>query len=437
MKQVFSKMTTNKSLRVGIIIALILFITLACLSSTPSPAEQQIEQAETMVVNLSADIDKAIADGDYYVAAINLQKLLGNPGIDTKINSIASHLQGGLLYQGTPPYYMSFISRDAQPLPNWPQTASKLLGITLDGRRGMVNEDYNNVDSFFIDFQTGSMTRYESLEPRPSPDFKWTISTNLYEGAIAHNVETGQQVPLCSPWSSPYRWNRDSTKVVAIDGTKQIVYIMDIPSGNCKEVNLPGLNWETEVLLSPNNQQLIILLTGSFTSVTKSQLLVANVDGTGVKKIADMPFYGSGMLLSPDGSAIYADGYVVSTRTGNFAKTLHPAIAWLDSAPPSSAPRTVQLSVEPPQGPRGTRFSFRLTGGPAGQEVAWLVSRSTDREQGMAYNETNLDNTGSLTDTQGQFGFDTGLSTEAGTYYVLVYIANEKIGMASFAITEP
>jgi len=439
MKQVFSNMTTNKSMRVGIIATLILLISLACLSSTPSPADQQIEQAKTMVTNMSADADKAIADGDYYVAAINLLTLLGNPGIDTKLNSIASHVPGGLLYEGKPPYYTSFTSRDAQPLPNWPQTASKLLGITLDGRRGIVNEDYNNVATFFIDFPTGSVTRWESDTPYPSPNLEWIVDPYGSQTLAVQNVQTGEQIPLCSRQNNRYRWSRDSSKLVAVDGNDQLVHIIDIPSGNCSQFKLSGLDWGTEVLLSPNNRQLIIILAGSFNSVTKSQLLVANVDGTGVKKIADMPFYDhdSATLLSPDGNAIYAEGYVVSTRTGNFAKTLNNAIAWLDSAPPSSAPRTVQLTVEPPQGPRGTRFSFKLTGGPAGQEVAWLVSRSTEREQGMAYNETNLDDTGSLTDTQGQFGFDTGLSTEAGTYYVLVYIANEKIGTASFKITEP
>ena len=253
------------------------------------------------------------------------------------------------------------------------------------------------------------------------------------------NIQTGEQISLCSPQNNRYRWSRDSSKLVAVDGNDQLVYLIDIPSGNCSQFKLPGLDWGTEVLLSPDNQQLIIFLSGSFNSMMKSQLLVANIDGTGIKKIADMPFYDheGGTLLSPDGNAIYAEGYVISTRTGNFVKTLYPAIAWLDSAPPSAAPRNVQLTVDPPQGPRGTRFSFSLAGGPAKQEVTWAVSRSTEIEPGAAYNKINLDETGSLTDAQGQFGFDTGLSTDAGTYYLLVLIANEKIGTASFTVTEP
>jgi hypothetical protein len=199
------------------------------------------------------------------------------------------------------------------------------------------------------------------------------------------------------------------------------------------------VDWDTDVLLSPNNQQLIIILPGSYTSMEKSQLLVSNMDGTGIKKISDLPFYNYDYtaLLSPDGNAIYAEGYVVSTRTGNYARTLYKAIAWLDNAPPSSALDGVQLTVDPTQGPRGTRFSFNLTGGPANQEVTWLVAQTTEREQNMAYNKTILDATGALNDTQGQFGLDTGLSDAAGTYYLLVFIGDEKIGMASFTITEP
>lgn len=433
-----SKFPSNKSLKIIILWSVLLFISLACLSSEPSPARQQIEQAETLVANMSADADKAIADGDYYVAAINLLSLLGNPGIDTKLNSIAGQVPGGLLYEGTPPFYMPFTSRDAQPLPNWPQTAGKLLGITLDGRQGMVNENYNNVETFFIDFSTGSLTAWGSDTPYPSPNLNWIVDPYGSETLAIQNVQTGQLIPLCSPQNNHYRWSRDSATLVAVDGNDQLVYLIDVPSGNCRQFNLPGVDWDTDVLLSPTNQQLIIILPGSSVSMDKSQLLVSNMDGTAIKKISNLPFYNydDTALLSPDGNAIYAEGYVVSTRTGNYARTLNKAIAWLDNAPPSSALDKVQLTVDPTQGPRGTRFSFSLTGGPAGQEVAWLVARTTEREQGMAYIKTILDATGSLSDTQGQFGMDTGLSDEAGTYYLLVYIANEKIGMVSFTITE-
>ena len=72
------------------ILLVIFLVSTACLSSaqTPSPAEEQIESAKTMVANLSVEADNAISRGDYYVAAIHLLTLLGNPGIDEKIQSI-------------------------------------------------------------------------------------------------------------------------------------------------------------------------------------------------------------------------------------------------------------------------------------------------------------------------------------------------------------
>gem|GEM_PF-6190189 len=434
-----SKLTFRNNLKLSIVIIVLLLVSLACLSGEPSPASQQVEQAETMVADMSADADQAIADGDYYVAAIGLLSLVGNPGVDSKLNSIAGQVPGGLLYEGTPPFFMPFTSRDSMSLPNWPQTASKLIGITLDGTRGMVNENYNNAKTFFIDFSTGALTPWESDTPYPSPDLKWIVDPYGSQTLAIQNVQTGQQIPLCSPQNNKYRWSRDATILLAVDGNDQLVYLIDVPSGNCRQFNLPGVDWDTDVLLSPDHQQLIIILPGSSLSMEKSQLLVANIDGTGIKKIADLPFYDydNTALLSPDGNALYAEGYVVSTRTGNFARTLYHAVAWLDEPPPSSSLANLHLIVNPPQGPRGTRFSFSLSGGPSGQEVAWLVTRTTEREQGMAYNISALDGTGSLNDTQGQFGMNTGLSEEAGTYYLLVYIANEKIGMASFTITEP
>lgn len=417
---------------------IVLFV---CTSCGLSPVQKQIQQGKAMVTSLSAEADKAIAAGDYYVAATILLTLMGNPGVEAKVNSISSHVPGGLLYQGMPPYYMSFTSRDTIYLPNWPQNANELLGISLDSKRGMVDEAYNNVASFIIDFETGSLTRYNSRNPRPSPDMRWTVSTESWSGAVAVNIATGKTVPLCSPTSSPYRWSRDSSKLVAIDGNKQVVYIMDVASGSCNQVKLPGLDWDTEVLLSPNNQQLVIIVAGSYSAVKNGQLLVANVDGTGIKKIADMPFSGreprSTALLSPDGSAVYVEGYVISTRTGNSARTLNKAIAWLDAPPPSNVSRDVQVIVDPQQGPRGTRFSFRLSNGPPGQEISWFVSPTIEKEKVLAYKAVSLDSSGSLTDEQRQFGFDTGLTTDAGTYYVLIYIKSKRIGMAPFKVVEP
>lgn len=440
MKRWLVKIKLDRSIRIILPIFLTIGMSIACISNQPSPAQQQIDQASTMVSNLTSDADKAISMGDYYVAAINLLSLLGNPGIELKLASISSYVPGGLLIQGDPPAFMSFTSRDTQPLPNWPQTASKLLGITLDGNRGVVNEDYNNVASFFIDFATGELTRLESIDPHPSPDLKWMILTDLYTGAIAHNVETDEQIPLCSPWSSPYHWSRDSSKVVAIDGTEQIVFIIEIPSGICNQVKLPGLDWDTEVMVSPDNQ-LLIILPGSYGAQKKGQLLVANIDGTGIKKIADLPFMGrsvdSKALISPDGSAIYIEGFMVSTRTGNYAQTLFPAIAWLNNGPPAPSSRKVEIIVDPQQGPRGTRFSFSLTGGLGGQEITWLVSKTPDMEQGASCNTIILDGSGKMNDLQMQFGFDTGITTEAGVYYFLVYIGNVKISSATFTVTEP
>jgi len=432
--------TTSKNTLL-LVFGLLALITLACQLSQPSAAQQQIDQAKTMVAGLTTETQQQIQDGDYYVAAVNLQTLLGNPGVDELIQQVAPYTPGGLVMEGMPPFYVAFANRDAVALPNWPQNGLALLAIKSDGSQGVVREEYNSVSSFRLDFTTGAWTPYDVYDPNPSPDLQWALHLDLWDGAYAYNVETGETIQLCSPYNNNYRWSRDSKRLVATDGNDQSVYIIDLPSGNCQQITLPGLDWDTDVLPSPDNEHLIIILPGSYGAQEYAQLLVSNLDGTGIKKIADLPFAGrdiSGVtLVAPDGSAIYIDGYVISTRTGRYARTLWKAVVWLDYAPPTAVARQVTLTVTPENGPRGTRFAFRLEGAPAGQEIAWFVSTSAQWVESLGYEIAEIGPDGILTDAEGQFGWDTGLSTNAGTYYVSVMIDKQIIASAAFEVTEP
>lgn len=427
-----------------ILIAVIILISIACITSskTPSPADEQIKAGETMVVGLSSDIDAAIVNGDYFVAAINLQKLFGNPGVDEKMESIAKFIPGGLIMEGTPPQFISFTDRSGIEIPNWPQNVSGIQNISPDGKTAMIHETYDNVHSFILTFSDGSLREIDLFETNTSPDQIWGVDRYASNTPSLVNFLTGERKDICSPQNNMLTWSSDSRTLVAMDGNSHSVHLINIPSMDCTEVSLPGLEWDNTVLFSPQTQQLVIILPGSFSAQKHGELLVANSDGSNIKKISDLPIMGREVegrtFLSPDGSTLYIDGFIVSTKTGAYAKPMGNAIAWVEDPISTSAISDVQLLVSPKSGPRGTRFSFTLTGSSPNQEIVWFVTQSSESSlDQQAYIISNLNSTGGLTDVDGQFGFDTGLQNSAGDYFLHVYIAPAEIASAKFTITEP
>lgn len=395
-----------------------------------------------MVANLSVEADNAISRGDYYVAAIHLLTLLGNPGIDEKIQSITGKVSGGLMMESSPPYFNSFLLRDGLQVPNWPENVSRILQVSPDGAGAIIRSNYDNVHSFFLEFATGAMTELDNYEPRPSPDLNWLIYTDLYDGAKIQNRPKGTETDLCVPYNSVFRWSSDSKTLIVNTGESQTVVLIDIPSLSCQEVQIPGLDWGTDVLYSNTTHQFTLILPGSYSAQKPAELLVANADGSSIKKITDLPVMDhdnhSPTFLSPDGTTLYLDGYVVSTLSGTYAKTIGNAIAWVSGPPPANALPPIQLSVSPIEGPRGTRFSFSLLNGPPSQEVVWYIDDFNQENQDQVGSQRpELDAQGSLNDLNHEFGFDTGLQTEAGIYYLHVLISNQEIAQVEFRITEP
>ena len=387
------------------------------------------------------ELDKK--DGDFYVKATSLLSQTDFTIIQKNLSKIVGNVPGGLVFDGTPPYYQAFSSHAIVPLSFWPENAKHLLGITLDGKKGFVDENENKGASFKIDFSTGELTSYPTLDPRSSPDAAWIVLPGLStNSAVARNtLEAGADVPLCSPYTSTYRWSHDSKKLLAINGSEHLVYIIDMPTGNCSLVKLSGLDWNTEVLIAPDNQSLVIVLPGDKQNGVNARVMTAAIDGSSQKKISDLPTAGRNSsdisLVSPDGSSVYVDGYVVDLKTGDYAPTPAKAIGWLKSPPPSDVMHNLQISVDPLKAERGTRFRFKMVGGPIGQEITWYLSRLPDKQNAISKNILRIGSNGALDDSQKTFGFDTELATEAGDYYVMVYIGEKKIGSGTFTITEP
>lgn len=426
---------------VAVSFMLLMVLCTSCGSASPVLASSdQMTRAKEMVARLNA-ADQAIVSGDEYLAAVGLLPLYGQPLVDAKISRVAGAVPGGFVYEGIPPYFVSFVSPEKIPLANWPRFSSQLLAISLDGTRALVNDSRNEAKEYVLDIATGNLELFQVAGTPSRHSLEWVVSPVQGENLVIQNTRTQEKLALCAPANSHYRWSRDSAYLVATDGDTSMVYIINIPSTECEKVKLADLDWNAEVLLTPSAQTLVIILPGAYGSSKKSVLMTANRDGTGIKKVAELPSTGrapgSEAILSPDGEALYLDGYLISLVSGAYVATGGNVIAWLSSPPPSAILRDIQLNVVPESGERGTKFAFEMTGLPVGQEVSWVILRDTTAEQGVVMVTRRVDGTGTITAGKDDFYFKTGLGTEAGIYYLIVYQGVEQVGLKVFSVTEP
>lgn len=399
-----------------------------------------MEQARRLVANLHTAED-AIAGGDEYVAAMALLPLTDEPLVTAKISRIAAAVPGGLLYDGNPPYFVSFVSPEKIPLANWPHFANKLQAITLDGSRAIISDSHGQSRQYILNVYSGDLELLQAQGTPARHSLEWVVNPAQEDNLTIQNTRTLEKITLCAPANSHYRWSRDASTLVATDGGTSMVYIINIAANGCEKIKLADLDGKTEVLLSPDGQTLVIILPGTYGSSKKSVLMTARRDGTGIKKVAELPatgrVAGSEAIISPDGQALYLDGFMVSLSSGAYAMVGGNVIAWLDSPPPGAMPRNIQLTVSPQSGERGTKFIFEMSGLPVGQEVSWVVLRDDNPGQGGTFITKRVEDGGRLTAEKDNFYFNTGLATEAGTYYLIVYEGEQKVGLAVFSVTEP
>ncbi len=440
---------SRNSFLLGLIALVISLTVLSCDLGLPVTQNTQAVTPATGAQDSTAlsQVAQAIHDNEYYLAAAILRNTLSGqptqPQSQSYLQQIAAHVPGGLITDGNPGTYYPFARAETVPMPHWPQDANHLVAASVDGQRGIFTKMYNNVETFIVDFASGTMVHYDQLEPIPSPNLDLTIRQDFSKDARVYDFRSQQETKLCAPYNSGFYWTRDSRTVVGVDGNTQTVYIIDTQSGTCPSAHIAGVVWDVEVFTSPDAQNLWIITPGSFSSQTKGQLLTAKPDGTGIKKVADLPFKGrksKRSLIAPDGSAIYVEGYLVSTRSGMAIPSASNAVAWVERDPPFAAPAQIKLTSSPSEGQRGTRFTFRLQGGPAGQEISWAVNTKPGQPYNsypVASGKALLDQTGSLSDTNKQFGWSTDINTNATAYYLTVYINTRPIAEIPLKVTEP
>lgn len=391
-----------------------------------------------------AQAEDALKNQDYYLAAsiarVVLQKEPTNKQVVEFLQRISDRVSGGLVVGGRSGIYHPFGRADTVTFIEG--LGGDLVGISPDGRRGLIqNRDTYSVMNF-ADSRIASLDR-----GKPSPDLNKVEMFDIGAGIVFQpmkikNVLNGRIREIgCTAYDHMDRWMRDSRLITQI-GNEGII-IVDTESGTCRSVKVPGLSRGNVSAALTDGQRIWIVLPGSFSSVKDGQLFVVNMDGSGLRKITDLPIRGrqrdSREFLSPDSSAIYlSEGLMVSTRTGRVVEAIGNAVGWVESDPLRASVKGAQLTVQPRSGPRGTRFVFQLEGGEPGMEVALSIKRGNDFvDGGWVY---WVDSNGRITDSPNyQFGYKTGINTATGTYTATIVSTKSRMTIATvnFIVAEP
>ncbi len=394
-----------------------------------------------------ADADQAIADRDYYIAAMNLEDILNiDPSYGDALSTLASiapNIPGGLIHReqpvssgpnSHPPYTVEWATNKRTPIPNWP-SEGEFRQASRDGAYALLGFEAAPAVTAALDLRTGALIYF--------PD-QWMLNYGFLAAAGNQVVQPGDfwgtaplklvNLPSKSPRTlcqigSGYEtyWANNTTLVSqGWDG----VNFVDIKQGKCDSVKLPG--WDRtsmRVSLTPDGQSILIY--------TSDALLAAQRNGSNIRKIADwseqLKLTFSTPSLSTDGSTALLSQYLVSTRTGrvyDFANDTGdtPAVAWLDQLPQPTSNNPPSIALSPPSGARGTIFTLQISGGAANQTFDLQLTSPSGKqtEQSGA-----LDSNGRATIVV----LKSGLGDEGGTYTLLVHTPAGD-GNTSFTIAD-
>jgi hypothetical protein len=421
-----------------LLIAGLIFVAFTAMSILDSVNEtsEQNAVATQSTVEAAENMRQHLANQDYYLAAAEARALLaldpGNQEALELLDEIRPYVPGGLVVGGVSPTYLPFASTDS--IAFYDGQGGELVSVSLASDRGLIvngqNDDFNSI----IDFATGETTLIERGIPDPYLTrvdlFDISAGITFTPMRIAE-IATGAVTQVeCAAYTSFDTWSTDGSLIMQATGDG--INIIDSYAGFCSFFEMPGTAGEP---LS-DGQRIWIILPGNSTSMEQAQLFELNTDGSGPTKIADLPVYGRDAdqrsFLAPDLSAIYLpEGFLVSTRTGAVANTTANAIAWVYQQPIAYAAQPATLVVDPPSGPRGTRFEFAFSGGEPHAQVVMVIEPQVTSGYPLFF----LDDYGTLELGTDYFGMDTDLSTASGIYTISVYTSPEMEFLASATYT--
>jgi len=408
--------------------------------STAKDAQAATQQSISRVIQENQQADDLVANQEYYLAASLVRTILSeDPNNDhamALMKSIAGHVSGGLAV-GSGVYY-PFSSAESITFVSGLHGA--LVRVSPDGQRGLIVNGENQDIYSIVNLSDGSFMKID--KGIPSTDL---TRVELYESPTKiKNISDGEIQEIdCSNYTSHDTWSQDSRFIISGD------LIVDTESSSCRNINVPGLSGTVVV----DGEKMWIVLPGNYQDVVKGQLFEANIDGSSLRKLADLPFTGrddgSRTFLAPDSSAIYlSEGLLVSTRTGQIVSAVPNAIGWLETNPIIANIKQPQLTIQPESGPRGTLFSFSLEGGEPGLEVAMSIEPTSGGGMPIYF----FDDNGKIEDDPNApsdafsttFGMPTDINTASGIYTVKIYASPNPnqpdlnpMSVATFTVTGP
>lgn len=399
--------------------------------------EQEIHkrQTATQIANDTPELlikaQKAIESEDYYVAAAILVNITryqpDNQNAQILLEKTAKHVSGGLVTGGQNGVYYPFSSANETVFVD--NIYGKLVGISPDGRRTLIEEDSIDIPWSVLDLETGEFT---AIDQYPDRTLQYVVKEGKLVNIFSREVA---RVNCRSPYDLKNGlWSSDGMWLINVTD-RDTIRLIDFNSGNCRNITIPG---SRHGLALTNGTQIWIVIKGDPDNNENARLVSLDMSGKIIKELGEIEgiYEPETVLISPDSSALYVydKGYgskIISLRTGLAADTIDGAIAWVDKMPPRARLSPPKLEVNPPKVPLGSSFEIRLRDSEPGIAID-IVITPDPWNYSNSQNSAFSSRTNRFTDDNGHFTskIETGVNTPSGTYTITVYRGKSHIIIA-------
>jgi hypothetical protein len=416
-----------------VVLGLFIFLASACnalsnfvLYGTFDQQEAQKRATATQVVKdapeLLAKAQKAIDSGDYYIAATILVNIAryqpDNQNAQMLLDQIADYIPGGLVVGGQKGVYYPFDSASETVFVD--NIYGKLVGLSPDGQRALIEEDSTDIPWSVLELETGEFT---AINQYPDRTLQYVIRggklTNIFSGEVK-KVKCQESYDLNGLWSGDGTW-----LAIADDGDK--VKLMDFDTGSCQNITIPGSRYGIALT---NGTQIWIIVKGDFANSKNARLVSLDMSGKIIEELGEIDsiYEPETILIAPDSSALYVydknyGSKIVSLRTGLSADAVDGAIAWVEKIPAKARISPPKLEINPSKVPVGNSFDINLKNGEPGIAIDIVIKPDPWNYSNSRNLSFPIYKSDRFTNSNGQFTakLETGVNTPSGTYTITVY----------------
>ncbi len=388
--------------------------------------EAQKRATATQVVKdapeLLAKAQKAIDSGDYYIAATILVNIAryqpDNQNAQMLLDQIADYIPGGLVVGGQKGIYYPFDSANETVFVD--NIYGKLVGLSPDGQRALIEEDSTDIPWSVLELETGEFT---AINQYPDRTLQYVIKegkpTNIFSGEVK-KVKCRDSYTMNGLWSGDGIW-------LASTDNEDKVKLIDFDAGSCQNIVVPGSRYS---LALTNGTQIWIIVKGDSIDRKNARLISLDMSGKIVEELGEIDgiYEPETVLIAPDSSALYVydENYgskIVSLRTGSSADAIGGAIAWVEKMPPKARISPPKLDVNPSEVIIGNSFDINLKNSEPGIAIDIVIKPDPWNYSNSRNLSFPIYKSDRFTNSNGQFTakLETGVNTPSGTYTITVY----------------